>query len=234
MSGREGGEADRIAAYYREREEKLPAELYAEDRPAPRFIRARLDEVMEEMLGAAGLLPLTGRRVLDVGCGQGQWLGLLRRLGAEPERLAGLDLLEDRVARARERLPGADLRAGDAADLPWRDGSFDLVLQSMMITSILDSGVRAAVAREMARVVTDDGVVVSYDFHVGNPRNPATRALGRRELRSLFPGFEMEWRSVTLAPPLIRLLAPRMPGAAAALERARIFNTHSMALLRRP
>lgn len=227
------GEAERIAGYYREREAKLPAERYAEDRPAPLFIRRHVEQAMLEMLGEAGVFPLSARRILDVGCGAGQWLGVLEGFGAPPANLAGVDLVEDRIARARERLPGADLRVGDAVDLPWEDGSFELVLQSMMFSSIRGREVRAAAAREIDRVLSDDGVVVSYDFHVGNPRNGATRPLRRYELRSLFPGFEVSWRSITLAPPLVRLLVPQMRGAAAALQRARLLNTHSMALLRR-
>ena len=226
-------EAERIAVYYRERESQLPADRYAEESPAPLFIRRHVEQTMLEMLDEAGVFPLRERSFLDVGSGTGQWLTVLEAFGAEPERLAGLDLVESRIERARQRVPGADLRVGDAAELPWDDGAFDVVFQSMMFSSIRDREVRVAAAREIARVLAEDGVVVSYDFHVGNPRNGATRPLRRFELRSLFPGFDIQWRSTTLAPPLVRLLVPQMRGAAAALQRARLLNTHSMAVLRR-
>src|SRR5919197_544033 len=110
------------------------------------------------------LPPLAGRRVLEVGCGAGQLLADLETLGAPRDRLAGIDLVPDRVAAARARLQGAEIREGDAASLPWEDGSFDVVVQSMMLSSVLDPAVRTAATREMARVVASEGVGVSYDL----------------------------------------------------------------------
>lgn len=65
-----------------------------------------------------------GDRVLDVGCGTGVFLGMALDRGAEPH---GLDASEALLALARERVPGADLRAGDMESLPWPDDHFDVV-----------------------------------------------------------------------------------------------------------
>ena len=73
--------------------------------------------------------------------------------GAVAANLYGIDLIAGRIAYARERLPGADLRWGDARHLPWRDGSFDLVTQFTVFSSILDTQVQAEVAAEMLRVL---------------------------------------------------------------------------------
>jgi ubiquinone/menaquinone biosynthesis C-methylase UbiE len=184
------------------------------------------------MLGQAGALPLAARRVLDVGCGAGQWLADLETFGAQRERLAGLDLVPARVGHAHARLPGADIREGDASTLPWPDGSFDVVLQSMMFSSILDPDVRRAAAREIDRVLADGGLVLWYDFFVRSPGNPGTAPVSKSELRDLFPGFDVRWRRVTLAPPLVRLLVPRLRPLASALQAVRIANTHALAVLR--
>jgi SAM-dependent methyltransferase len=70
------------------------------------------------VLRDAGLLPLTYRRVLEVGCGSG---GVLRdpiRYGAQAEDLQGVDILSERVERARELTPdqpGEPRRAAPAA-----------------------------------------------------------------------------------------------------------------------
>jgi hypothetical protein len=59
------------------------------------------------------------------------------------------------------------------------------------------------------------------------------RGIRRRELQSLFPGFQLRLRRVTLAPPLARLIAPRSALAALVLEDVRLLNTHYLGLLRR-
>ena len=225
-------EADRILTEYARRAEEVPADLYAPTNPAQLFIHQGIERALVRMLRQADLVPLAGRRVLDVGCGYGQWLADLESLGAERALLAGVDLVPERAERARARLGGADIRVGDATALPFEDGSFDLVLQSMMFSSILDPAAKRAAAAEMARVLARGGALLWYDFFVDNPRNRSVRGVGRREVRELFPGFSIQWRRVTLAPPLARALAPRLHPLASALQAARVLNTHALAVLR--
>lgn len=227
-------EAQRITSEYARRSAEVDPDLYAATNPAALFIRQTVERALIAELSASGLLPLASRRVLDVGCGAGQWLADLETWGAIREQLSGLDLLPERVDAARARLAGADIRHGDATELPWEDDSFDVVLQSMMLSSILDPAARAACALEMARVVQPGGVVLSYDFFTDNPRNLNVRRLRRGELAALFPGFDVRWRRVTLAPPLIRLLAPRTRLLASALQALRLLDTHALAVLRPP
>jgi ubiquinone/menaquinone biosynthesis C-methylase UbiE len=210
-------EPDRLLSDYARRDAEVPPERYAPANPAHLFIRHGIERALIEMLGRAGALPLSERRVLDVGCGGGQWLADLETFGASRERLAGLDLVPER----------------DAASLPWDDGSFDLVVQSMMFSSILDARVRERAAAEMARVLGGGGAVLWYDFFVAKPGNPGVRGVGKAEVRRLFPGFEMRWRRVTLAPPVVRLLVPRLRPLASALQALRVLDTHAMAVLKR-
>ncbi|MFP5308818.1 MAG: methyltransferase domain-containing protein [Actinomycetes bacterium] len=72
--------------------------------------------------GHLGLRP--GDRVLDLACGAGLALELAAAQGAT---CAGIDASERLVAVARDRTPDADLRVGDMCDLPWEDGTFDVV-----------------------------------------------------------------------------------------------------------
>ena len=71
---------------------------------------------------ATGIGP--GSRVLDVGCGSGELLDYLGRLGASP---AGVDPAPGMVELARSRVPAADVRPGTFEHRPWPDGSFDVV-----------------------------------------------------------------------------------------------------------
>ncbi len=121
----------------------------------------------------------------------------------------GIDLLPERIAAARlATAAGVTFLCGSAAKLDFPDGAFDCVLQSTVFTSILDDAVRQQIAREMLRVLRPDGLILWYDFHVNNPWNPDVRRVSRREIRRLFPGCRVELRSVSLAPPLSRRIAP--------------------------
>jgi ubiquinone/menaquinone biosynthesis C-methylase UbiE len=221
-------ESERLLADYARRDAELPPERYSPSNPAHLFIRHAVERALVEMLP-----PLAGRRVLEVGCGAGQLLVDLETLGAPRDRLAGLDLVPGRVSQAQARLPAADIREGDASSLPWGGASFDVVVQSMMLSSVLDPSVRTVAAREMARVLAPGGAIASYDFFVRSPGNPGVRPVSRSELASLFPGFSMRWRRVTLAPPVVRLLVPRLRPLATGLQALRIFDTHALAVLTR-
>jgi 2-polyprenyl-3-methyl-5-hydroxy-6-metoxy-1,4-benzoquinol methylase len=69
-----------------------------------------------------------GRKVLDVGCGVGFWVGQFCKRGAE---VHGCDLTERAVEITRRRLEifglQADVRVGNAERLPYPDAAFDHV-----------------------------------------------------------------------------------------------------------
>ncbi len=224
-------EAERIHAEYARRARELPADFYSPRYPANLFLRQSQERALLWALTRAKVLPLDERRVLEVGCGTGRWLRLFSTFGAKREHLAAIDLDEGRLAEAAATLPGADLRAGDAAHLPWADASFDLVFQSTVFTSVLDDAVRQRIASEMRRVLAPGGTIVWYDFRVDNPRNSQVRGVPRRALRRLFPHCRVVVRRTTLAPPIARRLVPRSWTAASLLDALRLLNTHDIAVV---
>jgi SAM-dependent methyltransferase len=196
----------------------------------------RMQQFERDVLAALtrhGIMSLDGHRILDVGCGDGGFLRRLVSWGADPARLAGVDLLPERVTIARRIEPCLDVRQADASALPFEDASFDQVYQLTVFSSILDEGMRQAVAREMARVLRPGGLVVSYDFRVARDRRN-TRPLRAAELHSLFPGFAIDARRVTLIPPLARALAARSWLLCELLERFPLLRTHELVVLVKP
>lgn len=227
-------ELERIRAEYERRRREIPEDFYALHKPANLFLRQGQERALREGLEHAGVLPLGERAVLEVGCGEGAWLGIFEAFGARPEALAGIELDPERAASCRRHYPRAAVEIGDAARLPWNDACFDLVFQSTVFTSILDPETRRRVAAEMLRVLRPGGLLVWYDFLYDNPRNAHVQGIGAGELRRLFPGCRWRRRRVTLAPPLARRLVPRSWTAAALLEALRVFNTHYLATAWRP
>jgi ubiquinone/menaquinone biosynthesis C-methylase UbiE len=75
-------------------------------------------------------LPLAeARRVLDLGCGVGALLPHLDKV-APRALIVGLDRTEAMVALGPRDFP---LLVGDAAELPFADGSFDAVVMAFML-----------------------------------------------------------------------------------------------------
>lgn len=226
-------ERQRITAEYRRREAEVGAEVYAPWQPGEILMRNARCRAAARMLRRAGLFPQAGDACLEVGFGSLGWLGELIGWGLRETDLHGIELDSARAARAKKVLPVADLRVGDATSLPWGDETFRLVLASTVFTSILDSRVRRMVADEITRVLAPGGALLWYDFAVNNLRNPHVRKVGRRELRGLFPGLSGEIKSVTLAPPLARLVAPKSWPLATLLESIPWLRTHLIAVLRK-
>ncbi len=74
-----------------------------------------------------------GERVLDVGCGTGAATReAARRVGAEG-RVVGLDLNPRMLAVAARVAPEIEWRQGDAGDLPFEDGAFDVVVSQFAL-----------------------------------------------------------------------------------------------------
>jgi SAM-dependent methyltransferase len=97
------------------------------------------------------LVPEPAGRTLDVGCGEGR---LARDLAALGHDVAGVDASPTLLAAAREAAPDMELHLADAAELPFPDESFELVIAFMSLQDVDD--LRGAL-REAARVLAPGG-----------------------------------------------------------------------------
>lgn len=119
-----------------------------------KFVPAIFGEWAPHLVEAAGVAP--GQAVLDVACGTGVVArAAADRMGGEG-RVMGLDLNEGMLAVARRLRPDIEWRHGDAGELPFPAGSFDVVLCQSALMFFPD---RAKALREMARVVIANGTV---------------------------------------------------------------------------
>lgn len=153
------------------------------------------------LLRRYGSAPLTPKKILEIGCGTGYWLRKFIKWGARPENITGIDLLPDRFTEATHLCPvTVNLLCANASHLEFEDSTFDLVLQSTVFTSILDPIMKQQVAGEMLRVLKPEGLILWYDYHMNNPRNPDVKDVKSREIHALFPGRQIRLHRVTLAP----------------------------------
>ena len=92
-----------------------------------------------------------GMRLLDIGCGSGDFCALALARGAQ---VSGIDVAPAMVEIARERAAGADLRVGAMEHLPWEDGAFDAVTGFNSLQFAADP---VDALREWVRVVRPGG-----------------------------------------------------------------------------
>lgn len=225
--------AEQIIEEYRRRDRELPADFYSLHHVPNLYMRVGQLRGLAWALKVSKLAPLADRKILEVGCGRGNWLAIYESFDAKRVNLAGIELHAGHAEETRQKFPTADIRAGDATRLPWNDGQFDIVFQSLMFTSILDDQMKQAIAREMVRVCKPGGAILWYDFNVNNPNNPHVRGVKRREIAALFPDCTIRLRRLTLAPPIVRRLAGVSWLGCELLEKLSLLNTHYFGVLRK-
>jgi ubiquinone/menaquinone biosynthesis C-methylase UbiE len=108
---------------------------------------------------------------LDVGCGNGRHAELL---AAHADRVVGVDASRGLLAVASERVPGADLLAGDAARLPLAEGSVDLAVYVATLHHLPTRELRRTSLDELARVLGADGVALVSAWSTAHDRFDAS------------------------------------------------------------
>jgi ubiquinone/menaquinone biosynthesis C-methylase UbiE len=154
---------------------------------------------------AVGLKIEAQDRVLDLACGSGQTLIEALTKTSHRGRLVACDISTAAIRLARENFKRARLDAAvfcaDAAQLPLRDESFDIVLASMVLQHVDDE---ARVLSEIDRVLAHGGRV----FIVSACRRSITsgvQTLRRSVTKSLLPADRQSYS----APQLVALMESR-------------------------
>ena len=185
-----GSEETRIKSVYAQRQ---GSSLYSWFNQGQLFRVHELERDILAILRSKGLSHLHDKKILEIGCGQGHWLREFIKWGASPENMMGIDLLPDRVTKARQLCPqGVKLQCGNATALAFQNASFDLVLQFTVFSSILDLNMKEVLAREMLCALREGGLILWYDIYINNPRNPDIRGIRKPEIAHLFPDCRID------------------------------------------
>lgn len=227
------GEPDLVRARYARR--AVRDARYSLTNPSALRAMQERQRVMVQMLVGAGCSDTSLLDAVEVGCGDGANLLEFLRLGFSPNRLRGIELLDDRYESAREKLPLAvRLIHGDAATAPLEPVSCDLVLASTLFSSLLDDAFQQRLADRMWSWIRPGGAVLWYDFTYDNPANPDVRGVPLSRVRHLFPLGAITSRRVTLAPPLARRVSDLHPSFYSLFNSIPWLRTHVLCWIHKP
>jgi ubiquinone/menaquinone biosynthesis C-methylase UbiE len=226
-------DVERLKTEYADRAIRLHgSDRYSPFNIAHFFMLQQRQRATLDMLVNQNFSTLSGKLMLEVGCGAGTVLNEYLGFRAELSHMHGTDLLPARLTAAKNQLPQLSLSCADGQQLPYRSNTFDLVLQYTVFSSILDTNVMANIAQEMLRVIRKPGgLIIWYDFWL-NPTNRQTRGIRPQEIRQLFPNCQYAFRRVTLAPPIARRLVPISWITSVILEKISLFNTHYLVIIK--
>jgi len=131
--------------------------------------------------GLTLLNPRRGERILEIGFGTGHTLVAVASAVGPEGTVLGLDLSDEmvRMTASALKLSGlfhrAQLRRGDATDLPYQAASIDAVFMSFTLELFEDSEI-PAVLRECRRVLRQGGRLVVVGMSKGRRHDPVVEA----------------------------------------------------------
>lgn len=138
------------------------------------------------------------KSVLDIGTGAGQMIKHLLKYADADARITGIDLSEEMLVRARQRLKSdvPNFLAADVSHLPFADETFDCVTCGYVIEHLPD--VKLGLS-EIARVMTVGGRMLLFATEDGfsgawTSRMFCCRTYNRAELRSVCEEVGLHWR----------------------------------------
>jgi ubiquinone/menaquinone biosynthesis C-methylase UbiE len=158
---------------------------------------------------AGELLNLDGKKVVDVGCGEGRFTRFLAQSAAQT---SGLDInqvsLDRARAKAREESIDVDWRQGRAEEMPFADESLDLVVFSNSLHHVAMEHMVAAL-QQAARVLKPGGdLYIMEPVAAGNyfeatrlvndesiVRNKATAAIHEVSAKDFEPVTEVSYHA---------------------------------------
>jgi len=140
------------------------------------------DGVRRTLLKQVDLRP--GHRVLDIGCGTGTLVTLIKRVNPDVS-VVGLDPDPKALTRAKRKAAQAGVAIqfdqGFSDELPYAEGSFDRVLSSFMFHHV-GADQREGTLHEVWRVLRPGGSLhlLDFDSSEGHPQGALARWLHAR------------------------------------------------------
>ncbi len=171
-------------------------------------------------------------KCLEIGSGSGHNLLDFIRIGFSPINLSGIELIAERDGIAKTLLPvSVKLHCADAIFYDYDHDGYDIVFQSVVFSSLLDNKAQKLLAEKMWSILRPGGIILWYDFIYNNPANKDVRGVSLNRVRELFPLGKLNYQSLTLAPPISRLVCSWFPKLYPFLNTFPFLRTHKLIVI---
>lgn len=202
-------EVDKIRSRYKKRESAKHRRTDNKNQLFENFRNIEREEKYNKII-FSNYDNVTNLRVLEIGAGYGINISYFKDIGIPPGNIWANELLINRLDILRKNHNDINILPGDARNI--KNGkTFDIILQSMVFSSVLENEFRLALAKKLKELLKDDGIILWYDFVYDNPWNKDVRGVKRKEIVELFSGTIQEKYKVTLMPQLARLTGKWYP-----------------------
>ncbi|MBI2600878.1 class I SAM-dependent methyltransferase [Candidatus Daviesbacteria bacterium] len=127
--------------------------------------------------------------ILDLGCGEGTRLNLLKGSG---KRLVGIDISDKAIEMARLKYKGIEFVQGDLENLPFDEDEFDLVYSAFVLEHLVDP---MKVLNQALKVLKKGGKIVLLAPNYGAPNRCSPPFKGSRLIK-IFIGLIDDIKSI--------------------------------------
>jgi ubiquinone/menaquinone biosynthesis C-methylase UbiE len=134
------------------------------------------------MISAIG--DISGKRILDIGCGSGRWASLMARMEA---RVTGLDISEDMIRYAKSRFEDIDFIKGSISEINFEDKLFDIAT-SITVIQHIPCEEQARAVFNISRCLKNGGYLIAME----EIKNIFFGKSGRK-IRITFPNTPSAW-----------------------------------------
>jgi 2-polyprenyl-3-methyl-5-hydroxy-6-metoxy-1,4-benzoquinol methylase len=174
----------KIKRIYLKRKEKKLDKLYDWYNPDVQFSTSQYNKYFSILLNKAYGNDLSKLKILDVGCGDGNFIRTLIEWGCEPKNITGIDLMRYRINTCKKKTH-SDVKF-IVGNFSKQFKNFDLVVANTVFTSILKSNERKILAHNMWNATKINGWVMIFDFRYNNPYNKNVKKISIKDLKKYF------------------------------------------------
>jgi ubiquinone/menaquinone biosynthesis C-methylase UbiE len=115
-----------------------------------------------EIVNLIKSIELVPKRVLEIGCSNGQWLEAIRN--AFKAECYGIDPASKAISDGKDRYPKISLQTGTADQLPFDDENFDMIIFGFCLY-LCDRKDLFKIASEADRCLKNKGFIIIKDFY---------------------------------------------------------------------